>query len=149
MLYSPTKSFVVTKYCLPGATVQSLANSAHYRDLKTVRQDFVYLLIGGNIIGDDTNIGELAKQIEDLVRDIVIATGGNIRIIKNESRTKTRGEGPTQNNKIKNAVNCVFRTQSAWTRPRYCSLIMAKDDLANALLEIMLEDAKKVFQESL
>lgn len=125
--------FSVRKFYVSGGTVDRLGESEELKRLVLFRPHVTYLIVGGNDVRLNVSPRELATSIQTLAQGIERDTGGKVRIVGLESRTNPRGMTAEEYNKIKNSVNRIMKRSLGWTRTRYTSMNMSKDELRDGV----------------
>ena len=118
---------------VPGGKVSSIRNTNKWQALLSYSPDLTILMIGGNDINANTSPKELALEIEQLAQEIETETQGHCIIFGIESRVRPRGISADTFNKIKNGVNRWLKRLLPFTRSRYHSMCMKKEDLVDGV----------------
>ena len=137
---------------VPGGKVSTIKSTGKWQALLSYAPELTILMLGGNDITENTTPKDLALEIEQLVKEIEEATRGHCLIIGIESRVRPRGLSAETFNKIKNGVNRWLKRLLPYTRSRYHSMCMHKEELVDGVhLTLAAQDNlfKRVIQISM
>ena len=123
---------IVRAFSVPGGKVSTIRNHREYHELEHFKPELTLMILGGNDITAQSDLQELAEEIERLALEIEEKTGGGCKIIGIESRTNPRGMSPDQFNRAKNGVNRRLRRSLPYSKSRFIPMSMSKEELTLA-----------------
>ena len=154
--YEP--GFAITSCAASGATATNLRYSPAWRRMREVDPDLTFLVIGGNDIGPDTVVRDVANNIKGLAQEIEEITGGFCVIIGIEYRLDNPRSGVTREvyGKIRNSINRYLSRNIRWTQNRFLALhtfeedfrpdgVHLKPEASKKLMDRIVEEARKYF----
>lgn len=155
---NPKEAFTVKPVYVSGGRVATVRQTEEFQFVLDYKPDVTYLIFGGNDIDKQTHPKTLAQHREQLAQEIESRTGGIVRIVGIESRTNPWYVTPEEFNKIKNSINRFLKKVFPWSKVRYSSMNMSKEELTcdgvhlnregcQALVKRLVEDAKQILNE--
>lgn len=112
-----------------GAKVATIRSDGIWERLLRDRPALTFLVLGGNDITPESDLVQLAQDIEDLAKEIEDKTGGHCKIVGVEKRTNPRGMSSARFNAARNGVNRRLKRQLKFARTRYMSMEMNEQEL--------------------
>ena len=139
----------VKKFGVSKASTTSLCKHEVWENLLRYKPHLTILVLGGEDITRTCTPRNIATNVVDLMKVIEKDIGGHCKFIGLEVRTKHPELTPEEFRKIRNAVNCVLKSRMFFSKKRYHSMNMRRNDLMEDGIHLNVEASRRLLKNLL